>query len=890
MVKLLITLALSFFWFSISFAGVEISDFSFVGKEVSDLTIKPVYKNISVDFKSIKSFDTYIDKLNLEVKDVTRDEYSAKDPGFMYSGKFGTALSSAFIGSRAYRNYLAKMYLQKDYLNVIQGFEQYEEKLTGSDFKDECTFLYAISLMNVGYYEKSIGVLNNLKLKENFFGNLALEFLFDYYKNISDIENILKLAEGVARFTPYSLYVYVDTLFGLDKYQKIVDIIGKNIEIANKYKFFYDYFLYSKYVLKDYSSILENEEKGTVNSYPVLIDVYLSKGDLSKASGYIDQLEDTNLKNYFLIKKKIYKGDFLEAISDISTIKDENYLANLFFELVTKGFYDIEASYIDRFNFKNPQNIDYKNFYKGLLLLNQKEYLKSASAFEKITFNEFLMESSYFYKGLDYFYVNRDLSEANLKRYILKAKDQEKLNSARYLLGQIYLGKNQLDTALIVLENCSTYFCQELKGEIFIANKEYDIALEYLNSIDTDRGNYLKSVVAFNRKKYSESLNYLNKIKKPDEETDYLLMSVYFKLDQYEQAYKLALKYLNNEKFFDTAVNYYFLKGDYSTALYFIDRAMFKDDKYLLLKAKSLYSLKRYSEAEIIFNKFVNENKYIYDSIFGLINIKRAKGQNEKYIDEIFELIKNRNFERKDSLIIELVKESIGQNKLQNAIYLINYYFDNFKSSKNNKDAYLLRGDIFKKLGRYEECTKDTDYVINKFKNDYEAYLLKAECLEQIDKTKSIAIYENLLENENYKILSSKRLLKLYDDPDRIIKLAGDFLESEPTLYFDSVLRALKIVGDSKNIVKYKAEIDNLLVSNIKEYVIAGLYFSSLKYFYENDYKNTIKYSMKAYYLDKNSEFNKLSLENAIRAYESIGNKQNAEKVQKILKELNRGS
>jgi PHD/YefM family antitoxin component YafN of YafNO toxin-antitoxin module len=47
---------------------------------------------------------------------------------------------------------------------------------------------------------------------------------------------------------------------------------------------------------------------------------------------------------------------------------------------------------------------------------------------------------------------------------------------------------------------------------------------------------------------------------------------------------------------------------------------------------------------------------------------------------------------------------------------------------------------------------------------------------------------------------------------------------------------------------------------------------------------------MKAYYLDKNSEFNKLSLENAIRAYESIGNKQNAEKVQKILKELNRGS
>ncbi|MBZ4643888.1 MAG: hypothetical protein JG767_1497, partial [Deferribacteraceae bacterium] len=56
MVKLLITLALSFFWFSISFAGVEISDFSFVGKEVSDLTIKPVYKNISVDFKSIKSF------------------------------------------------------------------------------------------------------------------------------------------------------------------------------------------------------------------------------------------------------------------------------------------------------------------------------------------------------------------------------------------------------------------------------------------------------------------------------------------------------------------------------------------------------------------------------------------------------------------------------------------------------------------------------------------------------------------------------------------------------------------------------------------------------------------------------------------------------------------
>jgi len=865
---------------------VEISNFSFIGKEVADFNIRPVYKNISVDFKNIKSFDTYIDKLNFEVSNISKDDYSTKEPGFMFSGDFGTAISSAFIGSRAYRNYLAKMYLRKDYLKVIEGFEKYEEKLTGSDFKDECSFLYAISLMNIGYYNKSLSYLSDLAKKDNQFGNLAQEYLFEYYKEMSKNDAIIDLADKYSKLTPYSLYIYIDTLFKLDKYEYIVNVLDNYIDLADSYPFFYDYYFYSKYILKDFESILKNANKGTKNSYPIFIDIYLSKGEFSKANEYINKLEVEELKNYFKIKIKIYKGDYLEALWDLKSINSENYISNLFFELLTKAFPNIDVSLLDKFDFKDPYNIDYKNFYKGLLFLKNSDYLNATSSFEKITFNELLMLNSYYYKGLGYFYVNKNLAEVNLKRYILEGKDKQKLDSARYLLGQIYLSRNQTDNALIVLENCSTFYCQELKGEIFIINKEYEVAFEYLKDVDTDRGNYLKGVISFNRKDYDKALEYVKKVKNSDMETDYLLMSVYFKINRPDAARDIVEKYKDNKQFFDSAVNYYFLKGDYKRVLYLLNSTNYNDDNYLLLRGKSLYSLKKYTEAESIFLDLLNRNRYVYDSIFGIINIKRVKGDDGKYVDEIFKLIKDRNFDRKGQLVLELAKESVTQNNLQSAIYILNYYFDNFSDSKNNKDAYLLRGDIFKKLGRFKECIKDTEYVIGKFLDNDEAYILQAECYEPVDKVKAISVYEKFLGNNRFDLLSKKRLLNLYENPDKIIQIANSFIEENRAIYLEGVKKALKLVGDNKNILNYKNEIDNLIDSAIKGYVLAGIYFNSLYFYYQNDFKNAVKYSMKAYYLDKNSEFSKLSLENAIRSYTALGNKGNAEKIKKILKSL----
>lgn len=884
--RLLLSLLIIFLCSSNIFAGVEISDFSFIGKEVTNFNIRPVYKNISVDFKNIKAFDTYIDKLNFEVNDISKDDYSTKEPGFMFSGDFGAAISSAFIGSRAYRNYLAKMYLRKDYLKVIEGFEKYEEKLTGSDFKDECTFLYATSLMNVGYYDKSLAYLSDLATKDNQFGNLAQEYLFDYYKEMSKNDTIIELANKYLKLTPYSLYIYIDTLFKLDKYEEIVKVIDNYIDLADNYPFFYDYYFYSKYILKDFEGILKNANKGTKNSYPVFIDIYLSKGERSKAFEYIERLEDDELKSFFKVKSKIYRGDYLEALTDLKSIKNENYLSNLFFELMSKAFPNIEVSLLDKFNFKDSYNIDYKNFYKGLLFLKKSDYLSAASSFEKITFNELLLLNSYYYKGLAYFYVNKDLAEVNLKRFILEGKDKQKLDSARYLLGQIYLNRNQTDTALIVLESCSTFYCEELKGEIFIINKEYDVALEYLKNVETDRGNYLKGVIAFNRKDYESALKYVKKIKKSDIETDYLLMSIYFKLNRPDAARAIVEEYKNNKQFFDSAVNYYFLKGDYERVLYLLDSTNYKDDNYLLLRGKSLYSLKKYKEAESIFFDLLNRDKYVYDSIFGIINIKRVKGDSDKYVDEIFKLIKDRKFDRKGQLVIELAKESVNQNNLQSAIYILNYYFDNFSEAKNNKDAYLLRGDIFKKLGRFKECVKDTEYLISKFLDNDDAYLLQAECYEPVDKSKAISVYEKLIGNKRFDLLSKKRLLNLYENPDKIIQIANSFIEDDRAIYLEGIKKALKLVGDNKNILNYKSEIDNLIDSEIKGYVLAGIYFNSLYLYYQNDFKNSVKYSMKAYYLDKNSEFSKLSLENAIRSYTALGNKANAEKVKKILKDL----
>lgn len=885
--RLLFSVLIIFLCFISSFADVEVSNFSFIGKEVANINIRPVYKNISVDFKNIKSFDTYIDKLNFEVNNISKDNYSTKEPGFIFSGDFGTAISSAFIGSRAYRNYLAKMYLRKDYFKVIEGFEKYEQKLTGSDFKDECSFLYAISLMNVGYYNKSLNYLSELATKDNQFGNLAQEYLFEYYKKMSKNDAILELANKYSKLTPYSLYIYIDTFFKLDQYENIVKVIDNYIDLIDNYPFFYDYYFYSKYILRDFEDIIKNAKKGTKNSYPVFIDIFLSRGEYSNATEYINKLEIDELKDYFKIKSKIYKGDYLEALTDLKFIKSENYLSNLFFEFLSKAFPNIEVSILDKFDFKDPYNIDYKNFYKGLLYLKKSDYLRATSSFEKITFNELLMQNSYYYKGLGYFYINKDLAEVNLRRFILEGKDEQKLDSARYLLGQIYLDRNQTDKALIVLENCNTFYCQELKGEIFILNKEYKIALEYLKDVDTDRGNYLKGVIAFNLKDYDKALEYVKKLNKRGMEADYLLLSIYFKINRPDATREIVEKYKNNKQFIDLALNYYFLKGDYKTVLYLLNSTKYKDDNYLLLRGKSLYSLKRYNEAESIFFNLLNRNRYLYDSIFGILNIKRIQGENGKYVDEIFNLIKGRNFERKGQLVIDLAKESVTQNNLQSAIYILNYYFDNFSESKNNRDAYLLRADLFKKLGRFNECVKDTEYVIKKFLEVDEAVILQGECYESVDKSKAISTYVKLLGNKRFDLLSRKRLLNLYENPDKIIQIANTFIDEDRKIYYEGIKKGIKLVGDNKNILNYKNEIDILMDSEIKDYVLAGIYFNSLYFYYQNDFKNAVKYSMKAYYLDKNSEFSKLSLENAIRSYDALGNKTNVEKVKKILKSLN---
>lgn len=869
-----------------SYSKVEISDFSFIGKEVAELNVMPVYKSISVDFKQVKQVDTYIEKLKVQTTEIEKDNYTSDEPGFMFSGRFGTSFSSAFIGSKAYKNYLAKMYLKEDYINVIEGYKKYKEKLKGTAFEDECTFLYSVSLMKVGYYQQSVDTLKDLSNKENFFGNLAQEFIFEYFKSLSKTDEIVDFAKNLKNFTPYSLYVYVDTLFNINKYEDIVYNLEKYPSYLDNYRFFYDYLAYAKYVLNKGDEVLLLEDKVTKNSYPVFADLYLKNGDLDRSKNYIDKIEDDILKKYFMIKMEIYQGKYDEATEELKKIDSENLKLNLLFELISKDFDNLDANYLDRFHFENPQNLDFKNFYKGLIFLRDRDFLNASKNFEKITFNQSLMLNSYFYKGLAYYYTNESLSEVNLKRYILNGKDNDKIDLARLLLGQIYLKNRKRDSALLVLEGCNKIFCQELKGEVFIANNEYDLALDYLKDIDTDRGNYLKAVIYFNKKEYETTVRFLKKINNPNLDTEYLLMAAYFKLNRADDASEIFSKYQDNQKFLDTALNYFFLTGDYKTVLSLIENSNLDTDKYKLYKAKSLYSLKKYNEAEKLFQELIAKDVYVYDAIMGLINVQRVKRGDKNYLAEIFNIIKKKNFDRKDQLVLELALESLNQNDFQNAIYIVNYYFDNFPNAKNNKDAYLIRGEIFKKLKKYNECITDADYVISKFIDTDDAIILKAECLEEVDKKKAVLFYEQLLNNKRFNELSKKKLLDLYNEPKKLIKLAYNFQDTEKITFYNGLEKGLNLVGENSEILKYQKEIDILINSNIKRYTVSGLYFSSLYDFYSNNFDEAAKKSMKAYYFDKDSKYNKLSLQIAINSYKKLNRDDNAEKVKKILENI----
>lgn len=872
----------------ISFAEVVVPEFSFVGKEISKYEIKSSFSNINIEFSANTGFDTYLSKVSLEFKDIEKSEYEGKDPGFMYSGKFGTGLSAVFVGEKAYRNFILKHFISKDYLAIIEVYNEYKGKMKNADYIAEVDFLYALSLMETGGFSESENLLKTIALGESIFAEYATDKLMSYYFKVRNDSKLLAFSSQIEVLTPHPLYLTLYVYLNNRNYDVINKLLKEYDFFKDKYVFLYDFDIISKYYSGDFEAVTKMAQFASKDTEFFVIDSYLMLEDSFAASKLISKIESEQMKAYFSTKSAILENEIEMATLYLERVTDELNKLNLFFYYLSIAFPDLNVSFIDMFEL-SPVNMDYINFYKGIFLLKNKRYVESVIPLEKVSFKTELLKQSHFYKGVAYLHFNRDRSSYFMVKYINEGDDPEKVTMSRFMLAQLNYLDGKYDEAMIVLSGCSTSYCRELKAEIYIKQRKYLSALKTLKSLKTDKAKYLSAVCYFNQKRLAPSAKNILAMKKQTIDSQLLLMNIYFKTGKYKKGNSIYLTNKDDERFIDSAIKHLFLVGRYKEVLSLINSIDNLTDEQLLIKAKTFYSLGKYKESEYLFTGFIDQRKFLYDSIYGLISINQVSASNDDFIKKSLPLINKYKFDKKDFLIIQLARLALEKGEINSGMKLLNQFFSNYKKSPYTTDAYIVKAGLFMKLGRYNECIMDMDSVLKKYEKNEDALFQKAECLEHTDKGKAVDTYLQLSTNsERFRSVSYIKVILLTDSIDDLIKAAAYFKKVDTVQYLTASEKLLGKLGDKDDIFMYDEMVYNLLDSNDERFVPAGLYYSGVMQFENKAYKQTARYALKGYYLFKESKYSVSSLKLAKKSYLELNDNESLVKIEKLIKNNNK--
>lgn len=66
--KSLYTIISFFLIINTAFANVKLPEFSFIGKEIGSISVKPSFADITIKFKTESAINIYLEKLKLEQK------------------------------------------------------------------------------------------------------------------------------------------------------------------------------------------------------------------------------------------------------------------------------------------------------------------------------------------------------------------------------------------------------------------------------------------------------------------------------------------------------------------------------------------------------------------------------------------------------------------------------------------------------------------------------------------------------------------------------------------------------------------------------------------------------------------------------------------------------
>jgi tetratricopeptide (TPR) repeat protein len=113
-------------------------------------------------------------------------------------------------------------------------------------------------------------------------------------------------------------------------------------------------------------------------------------------------------------------------------------------------------------------------------------------------------------------------------------------------------------------------------------------------------------------------------------------------------------------------------------------------------------------------------------------------------------------------------------------------------------------------------------------------------------------------------------------------QLSLEFKDKNRNLYLKGIEKVLSNVG-IENLDEKEDYVYQLVNSGIKEFAVAGDYFIAALDYNQKKYEEAATKLMRVYYLHENSDYAVKSLKLALKAFEKLNDKNNAEKVKNIL-------
>lgn len=689
-----LTLFLLFFIFTSAKAEVEVPGFAFTGKEISEFSIRPSFRNVSVSFNVQSDFDTYVKQESFRLNAGEAKDYQGEDPGGIYSGGFGTSLSSVFVGDKAYRNNIVKAFVSSKYLDVIQSYDKYfEKKIKGTDFEEEVRLVYSFALMQTGSISKSLSILKEIANSGKYFQTVASDRVAQYLMNIKAFEELDIFIGGLDRQTPFTLYSWLYALLTLERYDRLIKVFDENVLITSKDSRFYDFYITARYSQGGFEDVIGAEDKSTENTIGLVADAYLVKDERAKANDLIDKMPEGASKAVLRAKSAVLAGDLVEAGEFLSQLETDEDKLSLFYYYIGKAFPDLNIEFLSQFNFDSRINADYLKFYTGIYYLAKGDNRKAIRYLDAVIFNSTLTETAYYYRGLAYAQIDRKRSERYFLKFIETSSDEEKIAVSRFMLAQMAYIAGSSDDALMLISTCDEDFCKLLKGRIFLDKKEYELAWVHTDGVRGDDAALIRATVLFHRKHYDQALRQISLMGSKGRDADFLTMLCWLKLDRTYEAETVFNKYRQDREFVDTYLEHLFLNGQYNEVLKLTEN---RKSDFAVIRAKSLFSLGRLVEAANLYELIIKGGQHSFEAWNGLLSTYIAMKDEAKYAETARRITDVRkNFDKKDFLVYQSAVQALDMKKTKLATVLLNYFFDTFLHSAYKNDAYLSRRKAF---------------------------------------------------------------------------------------------------------------------------------------------------------------------------------------------------